>query len=266
MSLKSLLRLGAKTAEKRGTELASAPAIPRQDSELPLGVRIGCILEIDKAPFVIAKASGSLTRPPDSSERFVVAISRLKISGASGKTYRYYLDTGDDGDGESFLQTSVGEDGKIREILYCSHLHRLVPSGEEQAFFTARDGEGLGMQYFSLSSDQLLGVGVPEAAVALALNGGGALDYRRDVAPDREFVAPLVGTEERIDDAQGDHGLKQEVFYLPYARPLSGDAGHEFLLISTEIVESHDGDPSKHEIHVDFMVGIPLTEGMVNVL
>lgn len=266
MSLRSLLHLGAKVAEKRRDGADSASDLPRQDSGLPLGARIGGVIEIEKTPFIIAKASGSLTHPPSASERFVAAVSRLKLTGLSGKAYRYYLATGDEGAGETFLQTYLGEDGKIREILYCTHLHRLVPSAEEQSFFTAKGGEGLGMQYFSLSADQLRGVGVDDSLVALAAGEAGVVNYRRDIDPDAEFVAPLRGTESRIDDAQGEHGLKQEVFYLPYCRPLGDSGQSEFLLISTEIVESRDGDPSKREIHVDFMVAIPLTEGMVSVL
>lgn len=266
MSLKSLLHLGQKIAEKRRDGADSAPDLPRQDSGLPLGARIGGVIEVENAPFVIAQASGSLVRPPSASERFVAAVSRVKLTGLSGKAYRYYLATGDEGAGETFLQTYLGEDGKIREILYCTHLHRLVPTPEERKFFTAEDGTGLGMPYFSLSADQLKAAGVDENLVALATGETGVVDYRRDVDPDAEFVAPLKGSESRIDDAQGEHGLKQEVFYLPYCRQL-GDSGlSEFLLISTEIVESRDGDSSKREVHVDFMVAIPLTEGMVNVL
>lgn len=261
-----MIHLGAKIAEKRRDGADSAPELPRQDSGLPLGARIGGIIEVEKTPFIIAKASGSLAHPPSASERFVAAVSRLKLTGLPGKAYRYYLATGDEGAGETFLQVYLAEDGKIREILYCTHLHRLVPTPEEREFFTAEKGVGLGMQYFSLSADQLKGAGVDENLVALAAGEAGVVNYRRDIDPDAEFVAPLRGSESRIDDAQGEHGLKQEVFYLPYCRPL-GDGGQtEFLLISTEIVESHDGDPAKREIHVDFMVGIPLSEGMVSVL
>jgi hypothetical protein len=48
---------------------------------------------------------------------------------------------------------------------------------------------------------------------------------------------------------------------MPYVRDIGTD--QEYLLISTEIVESRDGDPSKREIHVDLMLGLPLEQERV---
>ena len=46
---------------------------------------------------------------------------------------------------------------------------------------------------------------------------------------------------------------------MPYVRTLP-DGGREYLLITTEIVESVDGDANRRGIHVDFVVGIPIEQ------
>jgi hypothetical protein len=46
---------------------------------------------------------------------------------------------------------------------------------------------------------------------------------------------------------------------MPYARQL-GDGSKEYLLITTEIVQSVNGDARKRGIHVDFVVGIPVEQ------
>lgn len=80
--------------------------------------------------------------------------------------------------------------------------------------------------------------------------------YDREAGdPEEAFVPPYRGTETRIDDATGAKGLSQDVFLTPYVRALT-DGSREYLLISTEVVHSIDGDASKRSVHVDFMVGL----------
>ena len=70
----------------------------------------------------------------------------------------------------------------------------------------------------------------------------------------------------RVFDAIGEHGLKQEIYFMPYVRNFGAtNDGTEYLLISTEIVESQDGDPAKRAIHVDFMIGLPLEKERLSV-
>jgi hypothetical protein len=71
-----------------------------------------------------------------------------------------------------------------------------------------------------------------------------------------DHVLPIHGVENRIDDAVGDTGLSQELRCMPYERILEGDLV-EHLLISLEVVKS-DGNENQKDVHVDFMIGIPL--------
>jgi hypothetical protein len=38
------------------------------------------------------------------------------------------------------------------------------------------------------------------------------------------------------------------------------NGGHEYLLITTEVISSVNGDASKRGIHVDFVIGIPVEQ------
>jgi hypothetical protein len=49
------------------------------------------------------------------------------------------------------------------------------------------------------------------------------------------------------------------MYFMPYVRELAG-GGREYLLITTEIIESVDGDAAKRGIHVDFVIGIPVEQ------
>jgi hypothetical protein len=49
---------------------------------------------------------------------------------------------------------------------------------------------------------------------------------------------------------------------MTYARELDG-VGKEFLLITTEILRSVNGDAGKRGIHVDFVIGIPVEQERV---
>ena len=244
-------------ATKRG--LADAPA----DQQLPLGARIGSVVSLQQSPLLRASAAGSLIRMPNGSDTRILAVSRIKLN-LSGKLYRYYLDKGDDADDEKFLQVYVNEQGQVAEILYCSQLARVIPeTAEDQEAYTGEAGYGLGDASYTLWRAQLGDYGLDQQDLDLAFGSEEGLEYLRDAGdPDAEFVAPFNGTETRIDDAGGMGGLQQEMYLMPYVRQLDG-AGKEFLLITTEILRSVNGDAGKRGIHVDFVIGIPVEQERV---
>ena len=89
------------------------------------------------------------------------------------------------------------------------------------------------------------------------------VDYTRDAGDTgAAFVTPFSGKETRIDDAQGMNGLQQEMYFMPYVRDLP-NGGSEYLLITTEIIASVNGDTSKRGIHVDFVIGLPIEQERV---
>lgn len=228
-----------------------------QDDNLPLGARIGGVLQLQTSPFIRAISAGSFVEMPTDSHRIIKAISRVKLN-LSGQLYRYYLQTGDQDEKEIFLQLYVNTKGDVVEAVYCSQLTRLIPETEEdQRVYMGLDGYGLGDQHYSLWRFQLEDLGYAEADIYAAFGDDDEIEYQRDAGnPDQEFIAPFTGSEVRLDDAHGEHGLKQDIYFMPYRRNIKDIT--EYLFITTELVQSKNGDASQREIHVDFMVGIPL--------
>jgi hypothetical protein len=236
----------------------------RADDGLPLGARIGSLVRMQQSPLIRAQANGSLIVAPSAGEDRVLAVSQLKLEPHT-ELVRFYLAKGDEDGKEKFLQLFCRPDGEIAEILYCSGLARIVPeSAEDQQAYTGAAGYGLGDPGYTLWREQLAGM-LGAADLATVFGDADRIDFTRDAgAPDAAFVAPFQGQEIRIDDAQGKHGLRQQLYTMPYVRQLAGGE-REYLLITTEIVDSVDGDTSRRAIHVDFVIGIPMEPERITV-
>ena len=258
MSWQSALSYAKGIAEKHGL----TGDAKQQDVDLPLGARIGGVLQLQKAPFIRAISNGSFIEMPTDVHSVIKAISRVNLN-LTGSLYRYYLATGDENEKEVFLQVYVNEQGYVTEAIYCTQLTRLIPETEEdQKIYMGLSGCGLGDKSYSLWRDQLEELGFGEADLHAAFGEYLEIEYHRDSGdPELDFVKPFVGSETRLDDAKGERGLKQDVYFMPYRREISDwdiKGNVEYLLITTELVQSKNGDTSKREIHVDFMVGIPV--------
>ncbi|PRC92253.1 DUF2491 family protein [Solimicrobium silvestre] len=256
MSWKDAFQYGKAVLANHGVE--AAKDAPRADDALPLGARIGALIKLQQSPFIRANANGSLIAMPDQAEATIRAISHVKLN-LSGQLYRYYLSLGDsDDEAEIFLQLFQDEHGAISELMYCTRLTRLIPqTAEEQEAYTGESGFGLGEKTYAIWKEQLADLGYSEAELSAVFGDAENVEYRRDVgAANVDFVTPFNGIETRIDDTAGEHGLKQEIYFMPYVRNLAD--GLEYLLISTEIVESQNGDSDKRAIHVNFMIGLAL--------
>lgn len=236
----------------------------RQDGGLPLGARIGSLVTLQQSPLIRANAGGSLIAMPGAADTRIVAVSQIRLNMAGG-LFRFYMATGDTDAKEKFLQVFRNAQGEIAEIMYCTQIARIVPeTAEDQEAYTGEAGYGLGDRSFTLWREQLADL-LDAGDLAAAFGDAGQIVYRRDAGENHaEFSPPFSGSEIRIDDAAGAHGLQQDMYFMPYVRELR-DGGHEYLLITTEIVNSVDGDTSKRGIHVDFVVGIPLEAGRVTV-
>ena len=236
----------------------------RADEALPLGARIGSVVQLQVSPLVRTQAAGSLIAMPGAGDTLVLAVSQVRLEPEVG-FYRLYLATGDARADEKFVQVFTGDDGSVAELLYCSQLARIVPeTAEDQDAFTGAAGYGLGESNYTLWREQLAGM-VDESALAGAFGDSDSLVFARDAgAAGEPFVAPFTGHETRIDDVAGRRGVRQELYFMPYVRQLAG-GGREYLLITTEIIESVDGDSSKRGIHVDFVIGVPIEQERISV-
>lgn len=237
----------------------------RVDATLPFGARIGGILTLQLTPFIRANSGGSLVAIPDQSDELIVAISRLRMS-LAGTLHRFYTAKGDQSaEAERFLQVYTDEQGAVTETMHCTRIVRFVPETvQDQNAYTGEGGAGLGDVAFTLWREQLAGMGVAADLLASAFGEHESIEYWRDAGGKAPFVAPFKGIETRVDDAQGENGLKQQIYYMPYVRNLPG-GGQEFLIITTEIVEEQDGK-GRREIHVDFSIGLPMEKERITIL
>jgi hypothetical protein len=231
----------------------------RADDAVPLGARIGSVVQIQMSPVIRAQANGSLIAMPAAADTRILAVSQIRLQ-PDTELYRLYLDKGDDAADEKFLQVFCGDDGRVAEVLYCTQLARIIPeTADDQDAYTGMAGYGLGDAGYTLWREQLADM-LGAAELATVFGDADRVDYTRDAgSPGAQFVTPFKGRETRIDDAAGQHGLRQEMYFMPYVRRLA-DGSREYLLITTEIVESVDGDASKRGIHVDFVIGIPMEQ------
>lgn len=247
-----------------GKRVAGGDHDKAADADLPLGARIGALLTVQMSPFIAAAACGSLVPMPRNPNAQIIAVSRVKFN-LAGKLYRYYLETGDTGTApEVFLQVYVNEQGEVAELFYCSRLTRIIPANDDEQFlFTGEHGKGLGDAHYKLWKEQLLALGVDAGTLQTVFGDTPQLVFHRDAGnPGDAFIKPFVGTEVRIDDRNGEQGLAQKIHYMPYVRTCQH--GQEYLLITTEIVDSQNGDPCKRAFHVDFVVALALaTERIV---
>jgi hypothetical protein len=234
----------------------------RADAGLPLKARIGSVVQLQRSPIIRAQASGSLVAMPDDGDTRILAVSQLRLQPGT-ELVRLYLEKGDADANEKFLQLFCGDDGEVAEILYCTQLARVIPeTADDQDAYTGMAGYGLGDRGYTLWREQLADM-LDEPALTSVFGDSERLDYVRDAGDaNAAFVQPFKGIEIRIDDARGAHGLRQELYFMPYVRELA-DGGREYLLITTEIIESVDGDSAKRGIHVDFVIGIPLEQERV---
>ena len=146
----------------------------------------------------------------------------------------------------------------MAEMLYCTQLARVIPeTAQDQDDYTGVSGAGLGEHDYTLWRKQLADT-LDAAQLMQVFGDSERIDFRRDIGdPQAAYMAPLAGKETRIDDAAGIQGLQQEIYYMPYVRELAG-GGKEYLLITTEIIASVNGDSIRRGIHVDFVIGIPV--------
>ena len=238
-------------------------ATTRADDNLPLGARIGSVVQMQMSPVIRAQSNGSLIAMPEAGDTRILAVSQIKLA-PSTALFRLYLATGDANADEKFIQVFSNDDGTVAEMLYCTQLARVIPETEDdQDAYTGVAGYGLGDASYTLWREQLADM-VSATELANAFGDDDHITYARDAgATDAAFVAPFTGREVRIDDAAGMKGLKQEMYFMPYVRELAG-GGREYLLITTEIIESVDGQ-SKRGIHVDFVIGIPIEQERITV-
>lgn len=253
---KILSRSASDVTTKLGGKLQPKPAT--QDQSLPLGGRIGGYIQVNDSAILVASTLGSIVVPPETGEVRIIAISRIRLEGWPEKLglYRYYVATGDGGDKERYIQVMT-ENGVFKEAVYFTSLTRLYPQNPEMIkYYSGELGDdGIGAGEWVFNRDDLKGLLTEEQFKSLSIEIN-EIAWQRAIG-DGNHVSPVKGVENRIDDAVGDMGIHQQVWCMPHTRALQGGLV-EHLFISLEVMDSHDGK-REQDVHVDFMVGVPLS-------
>lgn len=261
MSLKTLIALSKAAVTQAAAKLTpDDPSPTRQDTDLPLGARIGGLVQVDAGQFLIARTLGSIVAEPNLGEAKIVAISRIRPHGWPDDMiiYRYYLATGDRDETERYLQVTV-EGGAVKEVTYWNTLER-KRSGDpigDNPWFQAYDGSlgmGLGENRYSYPSAELEILLTPKQFAAIGISP--EIIWDRAMGTPDSYMSPIRVREDRIDDAIGETGMSQRVHFMDYVRSLEGGLT-EHLWISLEVVLADDGQTAQ-DVHVDFMIGIPV--------
>lgn len=242
--------------EKKLSSSQQKPA--PEDEGLPFGARVGSAVKFNAGPFL--RAGGTLVGTP-APAAVVVAISRVRMN-LEGQLYRFYLSKGDNAqDAETYVQVYADSSGKVQEMHYFERVLRMYPDTPEAvAAFTGQSKDGLGQMEFSLWRDQMKELGYSEDMLQQSFGDSTELVYTRMAGGASEYMAPFEAQENRIDDSLGKQGLHQKLLFMPYARELSNTS--EQLVISTEILSDQNGT-SVQDVHVDFMIGLPLSSSDV---
>ncbi|KVD41964.1 hypothetical protein WI84_04645 [Burkholderia ubonensis] len=228
-----ILELARRIGEKRLDDFARARADrpDRVDTGLPLGARIGGMIELVLADFALLE--GTLLVVPPAAQMPIVAVSRLHIDAdADLSIFRMYTDTGTDRNGQgAFLQvmTARNDFQDVREIAYYQFLYREYPvtSDEQDAFLG--NGYGLGQDHYDMDRDELAQIahlaGNPARVDAL-LGGNDAIGFERD-APGGDYIRPWTGRERRLDDSVGEKGVEKTHSFMQYVRRLPAGPAQE---------------------------------------
>jgi hypothetical protein len=199
---------------------------------------------------------GSIILPPKTGEVTIRAISRLRFDGWSETTgvYRFYLAKGDQSDEQERYLQIMTENGTPKEVLYFSSLCRLIPEDKSMIeYYQGIGDDRIGGRLWEFGKEDLKNLLNQKQLKTLGDAPG--LVYDREIGTG-EFLPPLHGYENRIDDPFGDKGIRQEIWAMPYVRTLQ-EGVDEKLFISLENVKKHDGKV-EGDVHVDFMIGISI--------
>ena len=236
-----------------------------QDSGLPLGGRIGGYMKIGNAAFLTASLFGSFITKPETGEVKIEAISRVRLDGWPGNVavHRYYLAKGDDSGKERYIQV-LSRNGQPEEVIYFTSLVRLYPDDSNTIKYYSGElgSDGIGGTEWVFSRDDLQGILSGEQFQSLPADQQ-EIVWQRAVGEGEHFL-PIHGVENRIDDSVGDKGIHQQVWCMPHIRQLS-EGVFEHLFVSLEVMDSHDGK-REQEVHVDFMVGVPLSMSDIQIV
>lgn len=217
---------------------------PRVDEGLPLGIRIGGMVQFDTVSFILAGSGGSLVEPPSGDFTEVVAYGKIALPSDGMTMHRFYLK-----DEKHVLRIITDRNGNVEDgetVLFSLHSEQ-VPDTEEEwnAWLGDPDrpdiGFWIGYYLFELpDSDPVV-------------------QYARMIGDDSDGQIGSLSLVEYVYASPQGEGERVNRKLMPYGRCLSDTSETpEYLTVSS--VEGNN------EAWVEILVGIPVMPATINVL
>ncbi len=227
-------------AERKKEQIASTLKgdLPRIDSNLPLGIKINCMIGLDETKFIL---HGDLLKvqSPGGGKHTVTAAEKFRIG--SLEMFRIYLESNDTGN-SSLLQISL-DDNSISGITLFRIYDEIYPANEDEWDQWLNDKNGLiGYQDFQITNDD-----------------GSVFEYQRLWGGDDTYTEPFHFNSTVACDPYGTSGMKMRSTGMIYGRDIS-DAFKEFLFIAHETVLRDDGDIDEEKVVLFIGIGLEQAE------
>jgi hypothetical protein len=231
-------------AERKKEQITSARKgdLARIDNNLPLGIKINCMIGLDETKFIL---HGDLLKvqSPGGGKHTVTAAEKFRIGGL--EMFRIYLESNDTGN-SSLLQIGV-DDGSISGINLFRVYDEIYPANENEWDEWMNNENGLiGYRDFQITNDD-----------------GSVFEYQRMWGGDDEYAEPFHFESTVACDPYGTSGMKMRSTGMIYYRDIA-DAFREFLFMAQETVLKDDGDID--EAKIVLLIGIGLEQAELTVM
>jgi hypothetical protein len=214
----------------------------RIDENWPLRIKLGCTIEIESTPFLVAGDALKIACPP--MDNIVKAAGKSVFNNGEIVIYRFYLNEAGASEEESMLQLSFDKKGELFDLMLYRLSDEIRPASDADWDIWLNKYRGL-IGYTNFQIDP----GTPQV-----------ITYER-VTPDGsgERLNPLFIRESITDDPYVESIITVDHALAVYGRgvTLEGDVIENILI-------SKDDDETDAVVRI--WIGIPLDAGFIKIL
>lgn len=227
-------------AERKKAEVSAAlkDDLPRVDDNLPLGIRINCMIGLDETKFIL-HSDLLKVQSPGGGKHTVTAAEKFRLGDL--ELYRIYLEANDTGN-SSLLQIGVDDDGISGITLFRIH-DEIYPASTEEWDDWLNDEDGLiGYRDFRITNDD-----------------GSTFEYQRLWGGDDEYSEPFHFESTIAFDPYGTSGVKMSCTGMIYGRDIA-EGFTEYLFMAHETILGDEGQSDEEKIVLFIGIGLEQAE------